>query len=148
MDYEPYNLFATEQNTRFQFQSIGKRGVFEKVISFVRLNDDIFNLALLDYDPRSGEESDLSISDNGDLPEILVTTMKAIMLFLEKHPEKYIYFKGSTESRTRLYQISINKTFSFLKNDLIVMGQQNGEWIHFEPNVSFESFLIAKKALT
>jgi len=148
MNYEPYPLLATEQNSRFQFRSTGKRGVFEKVISFSLLNNNIFNLALLDYSPQTGEEDDLSVTDNGDLHEIMATVMKAILLFLEQHPDKIIYVEGNTKSRTRLYQISISKVYPLLINDLIILGQQNEKWIDFETNLSFESFLIAKKTLT
>ena len=148
MNYEAYPLLAAEHNTRFQFRSIGKRGIFEKVISFSPLNEDIYNLALLDYNPVTGEESDLSVTDNGDLPKVLATVMKAIRFFLKEYPDRLIYVKGSTDSRTRLYQISINKVYPLLKNDLIVWGHQNAEWVEVEPNLSFESFLIAKKVLT
>lgn len=148
MNHESYLLLATEQNTRFQFQSIGKRGIFEKVISFSPLSEIIFNLALLDYNPVTGEENDLSITDNGDLHQIMATVMKAILLFLDKHPEKVIYIKGNTESRTRLYQISINKVYPDLQHELFILGQQNENWHDFKVNESFDSFLIAKKNLT
>ena len=148
MNHESYLLLATEQNTRFQFQSIGKRGIFEKVISFSPLSEIIFNLALLDYNPVTGEENDLSITDNGDLHQIMATVMKAILLFLDKHPEKVIYIKGNTESRTRLYQISINKVYPDLQHELLILGQQNENWHDFKVNESFDSFLIAKKNLT
>lgn len=148
MNYEPYPLRATDQNTRFQFQSIGKRGIYEKVISFSPLNDVVFNLALLDYNPSTGEENDLSVTDNGDLHEIMVTVMKAIRLFLDQNPEKLIYFKATTKSRTRLYQIAISKVYSMIDDELTVMGQRNQSWEIFETNIQFESFLIAKKKLT
>jgi len=32
MNYKPYALDINKDHTRFQFQSVGKRGVFEKVI--------------------------------------------------------------------------------------------------------------------
>jgi hypothetical protein len=120
MNYEPYPLRATDQNTRFQFQSIGKRGIYEKVISFSPLNDVVFNLALLDYNPSTGEENDLSVTDNGDLHEIMVTLMKAIRLFLDQNPEKLIYFQGTTKSRTRLYQIAVSKVYSMIDDELIL----------------------------
>jgi len=148
MNYEPYSLRVTEQNTRFQFQSIGKRGIFEKVISFSPLNETIFNLALLDYNPVTGEENDLSVTDNGDLHEIMATVMQAIHMFLNKHSDKLIYIKGSTKSRTRLYQISINKVYPYLQHELTILGQNNENWHDFTAGLSFESFLIAKKSLT
>lgn len=145
MNYKPYTLNINEDHTRFQFQSVGKRGVFEKVILLVLLADDIYNLALLDYNPGSQEYSDLSVTDNGDMPEIFATVIKAIIKFLNEYPSKKIYFEGSTPSRTRLYQISINKIYNSDNQDLIILGLKNEEWYQFEPNINFEGFLIEKK---
>jgi len=44
MNYKPYSLDINKDYTRFQFQSVGKRGVFEKVILFQLLADDIIIL--------------------------------------------------------------------------------------------------------
>lgn len=144
MNYKPYTLNINKDNTRFQFQSIGKRGVFEKIIQFRPLSDAIYNLALLDYNPLTHQENDLSITDNGDMPEVLATVMKAIKLFFIYYPDKAVYFKGSSKSRTRLYQISINKTYLDIEKDLIIYGSISNGWVPFEPNLSFDSFLIVK----
>ena len=56
MNYKPYTLNISENNTRFQFQSVGKRGVFEKIIQFMSLSNGLYNLALLDYNPFTGDE--------------------------------------------------------------------------------------------
>ena len=148
MNYEPYKLNVNEECTRFQFQSVGKWGISEKVISFKPFSEKVYNLALLDYDPNTGKESDISVTDNGDLYEILATAMMVINLFLEKYPTEYIYFVGSIKSRTRLYQISINKVYPNIKNNFIIFGLHNHEWRNFEPGLQCESFLIGKKILT
>jgi hypothetical protein len=144
MNYKPYTLNISDNNTRFQFQSVGKRGVFEKVIQFMQLSNGLYNLALLDYNPFTGDENDLSITDNGDMPEILATVMNATILFTTEFPDKTVYFRGSSKSRTRLYQISINKVYLDLQKDLTIYGSINNEWVPFEPNLSFDSFLIVK----
>ena len=146
MDYKPYKLNVNEESTRFQFQSIGKRGIFEKVISIKPFSESVQNLALLDYDPITNEESDISVTDNGDMPEVLATTLMAINMFFEKYPDQFIYFKGSTKSRTRLYQISINKAYSDIQNNLVIYGWCNEGWKNFEPTLSFESFLLGKRS--
>lgn len=145
MNYKPYILNVNEDHTRFQFQSIGKRGVFEKVILFQLLADDIYNLALLDYDLDSQKYSDLSVTDNGDMLEIFATLLNVITEFLNEYKSKKIYFEGSTPSRTRLYQIVINKIYNPHNQDLIILGLKNKEWYQFEPNINFEGFLIEKK---
>ena len=145
MNYKSYTLHTSKGNTRFQFQSIGRRGTFEKVILLDLLDDDIYNLALLDYNPVSQKYSDLSITDNGDMPEILATVIKAITAFLNQYQNKKIYFEGSTRSRTTLYQIAINKVYNSNNQGLIIRVLKNEEWHPFEPNINFEGFLIEKK---
>ncbi|MEO6686745.1 MAG: hypothetical protein ABIN24_12305 [Dyadobacter sp.] len=146
MNYKSYELNKNEENTRFQFQSIGKRGIFEKVIIFNLITNEIYNLALLDYNPSSDEYSDLSITDNGDMPEIFATVIKAITEFLNQYQGKKIYFEGSTLSRTRLYQVVIRKTYNSDNQDFIIQGLKNEEWYPFEPNINFDGFLIEKKS--
>ena len=90
MKYEPYKLHADKENTRCQFQSIGKRGIFEKVILFTPLSELTYNLALLDYNPADHKYDDLSVTDNGDMPVILSTSFAAISFFYEQ-PSKYIH---------------------------------------------------------
>lgn len=143
--YKAYLTESNEENTRFQFQSIGKRGVFEKVIFFTPLTFDTYNLALLDYDELTGKYDDLSVTDNGDMPEILVTVISTIHQFLGSNPNKKIYFEGSTPARTRLYQIAISKIYRPEQSDLLINGLRNGQWYPFEPNINFEGFLAEKK---
>ncbi|GLU52983.1 DUF6934 family protein [Dyadobacter frigoris] len=68
MSSKPYTLHINEDNSIYQFQSIGKRGTFEKVI-IISLLGNPCNLALLDYDPVTDEYTDLSVTDNGDMKE-------------------------------------------------------------------------------
>lgn len=109
MNYEAYNVESNFENTRFQFQSIGKRGVFEKVIFITPLYGDMYNLSLLDYHLETGIYSDISVTDNGDMREVLATVITVIHKVFEINPHHKMYFGGSASSRTRLYQISISK---------------------------------------
>ena len=148
MNYKPYIFRSDEENTSFHFQSVGKRGVFDKLILIRPLSEEHYNLSLLDYDINTQEYSDISVTDNGDMPEVLATVMKAILLFLDRYPDKKVNFQGSTGSRTRLYQIAISQIYPDIKKDLTIYGWKNSEWIAFEPNLSFESFLIGKRTIT
>ena len=147
MNYEAYPFRYKEDNNHFQFQSVGKRGTFEKVIAITLIEDDIYNLALLDMDPVTQGYNDKSVTDNGDMPKILATVMAVIIDFLNQYPHRKIYLIGNTASRTRLYQIAINKILDQIENDPIVLGYHNSQWIPFEPNRNFESFLIIRNFL-
>lgn len=142
--YQAYPTTSNGENTRFRFQSVGKRGVFEKVIFFTPLSDDVYNLSLVDYDLLSDTYDDMSVTDNGDMPELLVTVISTIHQFLGSRPGKKIYFEGSTPARTRLYQIAISKIYDPTQSDLIISGLLDGEWLIFERNTNFGGFLIEK----
>ena len=143
--YATYNYDGNLENTRFQFQSVGRRGVFEKVVYFTVLTEDIHNLSLVDYHTVTKEYNDMSITDNGDMPEILATVVAIIHKFLYAHPDQKIYFRGSTPARTRLYQIAISKVYERDSSDLSVKGNLNDDWVPFEPNLNFQGFLVEKK---
>jgi len=145
--YEAYPFVLNEGKTHYHFQSIGKRGVFEKAIEFSPLNDNIYNLALLDFDPVTGEYSDDTVTDNGDTREVLATVLQIALHFLARNPYRTIYFTGNSDSRTRLYQIAIGKLFADVHGFLSIRGYDKERWSDFEPNGSFESFLIERKLL-
>lgn len=143
MNYEAYPFKLNEENTHFKFLSEGKRGLVEKVVAFSLIDDNIYNLALLDFDKVTQDYTDQSVTDNGDMPEVLATVMAIVRDYLDQYPERKIYLVGNTAARTRLYQIAINKVIDQI-HDLTILGYHNFEWIVFEPNVSFEGFLIVK----
>lgn len=146
MHYAPYALSANGENTRFHFQSIGKRGVFEKVILLTPLSDTVYNLSLLDFNSDSQEYDDLSVTDNGDMPVVLATAFAGIRLFMNSNSGKSIYFEGSTYSRTRLYQIAISKIYDPHNEEFIIYGKKDNIWHSFEPNINYDSFLVVKKS--
>ena len=122
MHYEAYAFSRNEQNSTFKFQSIGKRGKFEKAIVFSLITDNIYNPALLDFNPLTQDYTDDSITDNGDMPAILATVMRVIFGYLTDFLDHRIYLVGNTASRTRLYQIAINKVFPSTNDCINVSG--------------------------
>jgi len=144
MNYEAYPFSRNEQNNSFQFQSTGKRGTFEKAIAFSLITDNIYNLALLDFNPLMQDYTDDSITDNGDMPEIMATVMAVAIDYLNDFPDRRIYLTGNTASRTRLYQIAISKVLKSISQYVTVLGYYNDLWIPFEPNMNFEGFLVTK----
>jgi hypothetical protein len=116
-----------------------------KKVEFIRIAPDIYNLALLDYHPLTNEFSDISVTDNGNMREVIATVITILERFLASNPGQKIYFAGSTPARTRLYQIAISQVFD-PESDLSIEGYVDGQWIDFEPNICFEGFLVKKKA--
>ncbi|ACT95864.1 DUF6934 family protein [Dyadobacter fermentans] len=143
--YQAYPYTANEATGHFKFQSVGKRGTIDKAIELAQMAPGIYNLALLDFDPVTQDYVDDSITDNGDMPEVLATVLAVVLDHLSQFPKSNIIITGNSRSRNRLYQIAINKIGDDVKRQLIILGYQHARWRVFEPNQSYESFLIARK---
>ncbi|MCE7058693.1 DUF6934 family protein [Dyadobacter sp. CY343] len=109
--YQAYPFALNEAETHYKFQSIGKKGIVEKAISFSPIAPQIHNLALLDYCPVRRDYVDDTVTDNGDVPEIMATVMAVVLKYLEDHPENLVALSGNSKARTRLYQISIGSFY-------------------------------------
>jgi hypothetical protein len=66
--------------------------------------------------------------------------------FQEALPEQLIAapLLGSTPSRTRLYQIGINRLWQEIRKDFMVWGYKDGDWEDFRSNVNYEAFLVKR----
>lgn len=67
----------------------------------------MFNLAFGDIDTDGGID-DYHVTDNGDRNKILATVANAVDEFTRRYPMRWVYFRGSTEERTRLYRMAVD----------------------------------------
>ncbi|MCY1556120.1 hypothetical protein D9M68_928420 [compost metagenome] len=74
----------------------------------VDYDDQVFNVALLDILPN-GTLSDLTVSNNSDMPKVLATVFRALEQFFKLIRAARVLLSGSSPSRTRLYQMAISK---------------------------------------
>ena len=128
----------------YSFTSIGRYGSIQKIVSFTEFQSNIFNLGFGDLDPYTDEINDTIVSDNGDMKMILATVLSILNEFLAQNPTAYIFFKGSTQSRTRLYQMAINSYFNEFNQVFEIYGLINDVPETFQKNKKYESFLIRK----
>ncbi|MCF0053927.1 hypothetical protein LXM25_27885 [Dyadobacter sp. LJ53] len=94
----------------------------------------------MDFDPVTQDYIDDSVTDNGDMPEIMATVMAVILHYLNEHPARRIVLTGNSKSRNRLYQIAIGKVLEVVQKDLHILGYDGNEWLSFEPNGSSKVF--------
>ncbi len=92
----------------------------------------------------------IEISDNGDRNKILATVAITAFTFIERYPDKKIYFKGADKVRTRLYQMAINKAYDELSDMFVIQGDFSesagiNKLYPFERNINYEAFVITKK---
>jgi hypothetical protein len=115
MKHEVYaGIKVTDDFSVFEFTSTGEKGAIRKRIVFTETEmDKVFNLAFGDVD-NDDEINDYSISNNGDRNKILATVAKIVEDYTNKYPDRWIFFKGSTNERTRLYRMAVGLHFEEL----------------------------------
>jgi hypothetical protein len=137
-----YPIKFSKKKKTYRFKSVGRKGIIPKVVKFTEIQDNIFNLGFGDFDEKSQSIDDKKVSDNGDMVKVLATVVSITELFLNENPDVWIYVEGSTPSRTRLYQIAINKFFESFILKFEIYGSVNGVYEPFQKNIQYESFLI------
>ena len=75
----------------------------------------------------------------------MATVAQTMILFTNYYPKALVFFKGSTEVRTRLYQMAITKYFEELSDSFDIKGYLDENWLPYKKNVVYEAFLISLK---
>lgn len=129
MILDRYELTAGRNLKTYEFLSEGKRGRIIKVIQFQPMNiENLYNLSFGDKNMETGELDDKVITDNGDSEKVLATVVAALYVFVDRYPDTWVYATGSTNARTRLYGMGINKYFDIAADDFEIMGVYKNEW--------------------
>jgi hypothetical protein len=146
MKHEAYDgIRVSDDFTAFDFTSQGKKGAIRKRIFFEAIEaDNVYNLTLGDVD-ENGELDDLAISNNGDRNKILATVVEAFGNYTTKYPDRWIFFKGSTKGRTRLYRMVVGLHLEDLSTCFEINAIVNEEIVPFTKNMEISGFLIKRK---
>ena len=146
MDETPASFFAEPIDVRYTFDSVSEKRTVKKIVRLTETSQpDIFNLALLDL-LDDGSESDLSVTDNGDLLTVLATVMRIIDNFLTKFPQTIVTFRGSDDRRTRLYRIVIGRELDAIQRRYRIFGEYpDGQLEPFKSNADYRRFIIQLK---
>lgn len=148
MQYEFYSDLTIARDLRvFEFVSEGKYGSIRKRVAFIPTElPDVYNLAFGDI-KEEGEIDDYSISDNGDRNKILATLAKVVELYTDKYPERWIYFRGSTMERTRLYRMAVGLNLEELSEKFEIYAEVNDseDFLPFHINMQISAFLVKRK---
>lgn len=144
MDKASYPLYSPFANF-YTFTSIGKNGFVQKAVVFQEVENGIFNLALVDYEPTTQLWSDMTNTNNGDLPKIMATVVHIIKHFLEENPSRIIYMEGNTKSKNMLYNRIVNNYYDQFSEtfDIMVNGEDGKE--EFKLGKQYDSFYIYLK---
>lgn len=145
MDKLFYEFVVTDEACTFQFTSVGKKPIVKCVVYHRTNIPGFYNLAMGGLLPDGKLDVEV-VSDNGDRNKILATVIQPLFTFLEAHPTDFVFFTGSTPTRTRLYQILTSHELdraTFLLSCRSML--RNGHLVQFEKNNPCIGFLIGLK---
>ena len=147
MNLPHYNYLISYDFTDYKFYSEGPKGKITKVVRYTKIeeNPDLYNLAFGDEQQDSWEINDSIITNNNDRDLVLSTVANTVIDFTNYYGECNIVAKGSTTSRTRLYQIGISGLLEEISIYFYVYGLKDDIWHDFQKNVNYEAFLIKRK---
>jgi hypothetical protein len=141
-----YQFTSSREALRYEFESIGDR-IIPKVVLF-NITDlpGIYSLTLANL-LADGSLDDTTVSDNGDMEKILATVFQCMSAFLNDHPTSIVAFSGSSEARTRLYQIAIARELEDVSNRFNIWGLTQDAIEPFQRNKAYDGFMISLKSV-
>lgn len=146
MKYEVYETQQVKNDLEItEFYSRGTKGIILKRVSFSETEvPNLYNLAFGSVD-ENDNVNDMDITDNGDRDTILATVYSVVVDYTKLYPERWVHFKGSTSSRTRLYRMAIGLNFEELSGKFLIYGCYNEIYMPFIKNINASAFLIRRK---
>jgi hypothetical protein len=148
MDAAAYEFVTSEDCMNFKFWSEGPKGRIQKGVVFSRISRysrTYFNLGFGNVD-NNGHMDDRATSNNGDAEKVLATVARTVIIFTDSNPNALIYVHGSTPSRTRLYQMGINKFWSEIQSMFEIYGFTSHVSIEpFTPGINYQAFFGKRK---
>lgn len=148
MKHEAYgDVKVTDDFSVFDFFSTGRNGAILKRIVFIKTErDNVYSLVFGDVD-NDGKVDYYSVSNNGDRNIILATIVKAVGGYTQKYPDRWIFFSGSTNERTRLYRMAVGLNLEELSAEFEIYAYVDGQIVPFVKNMKIDGFLIKRKIL-
>ena len=129
----------------YSFISNGPQGPIKKMAIFKLFQGNIYNFGFGDFNPITGGISDTAVSNNKDVDVIMGTVGAIIYDFTNIYAKSLIFIEGSNASRTRLYQINLNRHWELIQPIFGVFGILNGELEPFRKGINYEAFLGYRK---
>jgi hypothetical protein len=98
-----------------------------------------------------GSIDDESVTDNKDLDKILATVINIVYRFTSLYPGKFVFFRGSTPARRRLFRIVLNIYLEELKKHFHIYGvlQSGNNYVrmNFDGKENYFGFIVRKKII-
>jgi hypothetical protein len=143
---DKYEYYTNNSFLDYEFESVGPKGTIKKVARFSELGTNIYNFGFGDLNEATGEISDTIVSNNGDGDKILMTVANIIYDFTNIRLDAAVFIRGTTPTRTRRYQMGINKYWTQISQIFEVFGLKEKKWEPFRPGENYIAFLGRRKA--
>lgn len=141
-----YEYSSESEAELFKFTSEGTKGSIKKLVIYSQMiPDDVYNLAFGDYNEETESIDDTVATNNNDSQKVLATVASTLYVFTDKHPNVWVFAKGSNDVRTRLYRIGITANLEEIREDFEVYGLIENDWEKFEKGKNYEAFLVRRK---
>ena len=104
----------------FEFPSVGKKHLVKQV-SLDEIEPGIYNMALgtvLDNGTVNFQDS----SNNGDVVKVFSTAISCISIFVSGFPDRFIFFRGNTEQKTRVYNEILRRHYNEFSKKFNIFG--------------------------
>lgn len=147
MNLPHYSYLTSNDFTDYKFFSEGPKGRITKIVRFTKTQgfSNVYNLGFGDEINGEVGFDDLTITNNADTDLVLSTVANTVIDFTDHHPSVYVYARGSTASRTRLYQIGISGLFDEINVYFKIYGLIGDNWHNFQRNINYDAFLVKRK---
>lgn len=145
MNLDTYPVESSDDLLTHTFISEGPRGRIVKRVSFQLIGAQFYNLAFGDWVNDRKSINDKTRSNNLDREKVLNTVASTVQAFMFRYPRARIFVRGSTQSRTRLYQMRLLSHLQVINDDFLLEGFQKDEWEAFRPGQIYTSLSISKK---
>jgi hypothetical protein len=150
VNQEQYTFQTNESYLDFEFESDGPNGQIKKVVRYSPRNANgmtYFNLGFGDWNGAEGRIDDSSVSNNHDTQKILATVAATVLEFTAVYPDMPVYARGSTPSRTRLYQMGISANLAQIEPFTEIYAlKKDGIWEPFQTGINYEAFMAWRKS--
>jgi len=149
MNLEQYSTEASPDFMEYTFYSDGPKGTIKKVVRFTKahfLTFIYYNLGFGDWNDNLNKIDDFVVSNNQDAERVLATVAATVIGFTNQYPDALVYAEGSTRSRTRRYQMGMNKYWKNIGSifEVYVLVENEG-FKPFERNRNYIAFVVKRK---
>lgn len=146
MHLPKYAVTADLEHITYEFISSGPNGNIKKIVKFKMIAPKFYNLLFGDWDEKLQILRDDTRSNNKDCDKVLATVAATVINFIRYHPDAFLFVRGQTSAKTKLYQMGINSNWHDIGQMFDVEGFIEGVWQPFENNKNYTAFLLKAKS--